>query len=251
LVEKLGGHTEPMVLTSPFVTGLGLDHPIDNGFLWHQTLGVPYLPGSGVKGLIRAWAEHWLNDRAHLERLFGRDARHERGPAAGNLIVFDAIPSAPVQLMAEVMTPHDGGWRVPGSATRAPSDWLSPKPIPFLAVAPDTNGDYPFQFAFAPRGGAETGEVEQALHYLKDALDWLGAGAKTAVGFGRFVDENKLEDEVLNAWRVGDRAEFFRQPVEIVELDLAEKKVRLMNTQSGNNLKGMRDLTKLKRRKKP
>src|SRR5260221_8597546 len=32
------------VTAERFVTGTGLPHPIENGFLWHHTLGVPYLP---------------------------------------------------------------------------------------------------------------------------------------------------------------------------------------------------------------
>jgi CRISPR-associated protein Cmr6 len=32
---------------------------VENGFLWHPTLGVPYLPGAAVKGLVRAYVEHW------------------------------------------------------------------------------------------------------------------------------------------------------------------------------------------------
>lgn len=43
--------------TAPFVTGMGNPHPLENGFTWHPTLGMPYLPGSAVKGLVRAAVE--------------------------------------------------------------------------------------------------------------------------------------------------------------------------------------------------
>ena len=35
--------------TSPFATGLGLEHPVENGFAFLTPYGVPYLAGSGVK----------------------------------------------------------------------------------------------------------------------------------------------------------------------------------------------------------
>ncbi|MBS9780604.1 MAG: hypothetical protein KGV51_08260, partial [Moraxellaceae bacterium] len=34
--------------------GLGNSHPLENGMLWHPTLGVPYFQGSTVKGMAKA-----------------------------------------------------------------------------------------------------------------------------------------------------------------------------------------------------
>jgi CRISPR-associated protein Cmr6 len=43
--------------TSPFVTGTGIEHPLENGFAFLNPYGVPYLPGSGIKGVARRAAE--------------------------------------------------------------------------------------------------------------------------------------------------------------------------------------------------
>jgi len=43
--------------TAPFATGLGMEHPVDNGFAFLAPYGLPYLPGSGVKGVVRSAAE--------------------------------------------------------------------------------------------------------------------------------------------------------------------------------------------------
>jgi len=43
--------------TSPFATGLGWEHPNENGFAFLDPYGLPYLPGSGVKGVMRLAAE--------------------------------------------------------------------------------------------------------------------------------------------------------------------------------------------------
>ncbi len=43
--------------TAPFATGLGNEHPIENGFAFLTPYGLPYLAGSGVKGILRHAAE--------------------------------------------------------------------------------------------------------------------------------------------------------------------------------------------------
>ncbi len=43
--------------TAPFVTGMGMEHPLENGFAFLDPYGVPYLPGSSVKGVLRRAAE--------------------------------------------------------------------------------------------------------------------------------------------------------------------------------------------------
>ena len=194
-VQALGGAVVRYATAAPFVVGTGLEHPVENGFLWHHVLGVPYLPGSAVKGLVRAWAQHWLekgtND-AEVVHLLGPHMQHEDHGKAGALIFFDALPCAPVKLIAEVLTPHDGGWRQ-GNADDAPSDWHNPVPIPYLAV----DADQTFQFAVAPRPGARRAEndLNTAMQWLEDALEWIGAGARTAIGLGRFMEEGKKAQE--------------------------------------------------------
>ena len=51
------GHTLPAISTAPFATGLGNEHPIENGFAFLTPYGLPYLAGSGVKGVLRRAAE--------------------------------------------------------------------------------------------------------------------------------------------------------------------------------------------------
>ncbi|HUM09057.1 MAG TPA: RAMP superfamily CRISPR-associated protein, partial [Acidocella sp.] len=41
------------IAIAPFTTGLGNEHPLENGFAFLNPYGLPYLPGSGVKGVLR------------------------------------------------------------------------------------------------------------------------------------------------------------------------------------------------------
>ena len=77
-------------------------------------------------------------------------------------------------------------------ASAAPADWHNPEPVPFLVVKQGTD----FNFMVAPRttGNTETdavilAELPRVMAELKNALEWLGAGAKTAVGYGRMKED--------------------------------------------------------------
>ena len=43
--------------SSPFMTGVGMEHPLEIGFAFLNPYGIPYLPGASVKGVIRKAAE--------------------------------------------------------------------------------------------------------------------------------------------------------------------------------------------------
>lgn len=47
----------PALNDAPLTTGLGMEHPLENGFAFLNPYGVPYLPGSSIKGVLRSAAE--------------------------------------------------------------------------------------------------------------------------------------------------------------------------------------------------
>ncbi|MDQ7002600.1 MAG: type III-B CRISPR module RAMP protein Cmr6, partial [Ghiorsea sp.] len=189
-----------------FVTGMGNNHPIENGFAWHPSLGVPYLTGAAVKGMVRAWCEVWKGfDQTQLNAWFGN------ADQSGSLIFFDAIPIHPVQLKADIMTPHYNQWYAKGDeasindGSNVPADWHDPVPVPFLVVEKDQS----FQFGIAKRPGFD-GDISDVLIALQEALQWLGAGAKTAAGYGRMhrneVEEKKINDAIQQEKHAKDAA---------------------------------------------
>ena len=88
---------------------------------------------------------------------------------------FDAVPTEVPQLELDVLTPHFPQWY---SGQNSPSDDQEPKPVLFLTVAPKSK----FLFALA---GPEA-DVNRAKEWLTLGLTELGAGAKTAAGYGWF-----------------------------------------------------------------
>lgn len=192
LLDSCKGQALNFKTTGPFVTGLGREHPVENGFAWHHTLGTPYLPGSSVKGIVRNWAEQWDSADAEITtRIFGPRSKNDSDASVGSVIFMDALPTAPVQLKADVMTPHYGPYYSEG---KDPGDWHNPIPIPFLVV----NEGQEFLFGIIPRTpGSKTDiqDCEIVKEWLFNALNYIGAGAKTAVGYGRFGHIVKLSKE--------------------------------------------------------
>jgi len=173
LVDARGGEAVAVTARSRFVTGLGRSHPVENGFAWHPTLGTPYLPGSSVKGLTRAWAE--MEGVAEVGRLLGDQ------DTAGAVAFLDAVPLSPVRLEADVLTPHYANW----TPDNPPGDWLSPTPVPFLVAAPG----WSMLCGIVPLASARDGDAATVKHWLISALEQCGAGAKTAVGYGHFQED--------------------------------------------------------------
>jgi CRISPR-associated protein Cmr6 len=85
--------------TSPFATGLGLEHPVENSFAFLSPYGLPYLAGSGVKGVLRRAAEELELDgklaAGTTKLLFGLDTEDIRRPEdarRGALTCWDVFP---------------------------------------------------------------------------------------------------------------------------------------------------------------
>jgi CRISPR-associated protein Cmr6 len=203
LLDNLKGQHKSYKTDWHFVTGMGNPHPVENGFSWHHTLAVPYLAGSAVKGLVRAWVEmndDDLDDTEKHQRLklwFGTADKEEIAEQSGAFIFFDAIPKQMPRLICDIMTPHMGKWYEKGgegvlTSDAIPADWHEPVPVHFLAVK---NAE--FVFSIAPRielAGIE--ELDKVFSALSNALEWLGAGAKTAAGYGYMTENENYADEI-------------------------------------------------------
>lgn len=202
LAASLQGQSHVFKASWHFVTGMGNPHPVENGLAWHPTLGVPYLTGAAVKGVVRSYIENYLDDKPEnrqklLLDWFGSDhkdpAKQVYDNQAGNLIFFDALPIKPVTLGVDIMTPHMGKWYEKGGnitdVTRqfdaVPADWHEPIPVSFLVAKEVT-----LLFSFALRQYPDANSKRPAIDLadvedvLNRALEQAGAGGKTATGYG-------------------------------------------------------------------
>lgn len=178
-----------------FVSGLGATHPSETGFIWHRTLGVPYLPGSSLKGAVRAWLTYWDSDEESEKRV--RELFGDTESGQGKLIFFDVLPVECPKLELDIMNPHYAPYYSSNNPDEnPPGDYYSPNPIHFLTVAPGQK----FEFIVAPTPNSELGEtdIDQVVELLKSALSTIGCGAKTAVGYGLF---DKFDNQTESIFR--------------------------------------------------
>jgi CRISPR-associated protein Cmr6 len=178
LTHALGGEFRIYELRERLITGIGLDHPVEVGFLWDHIIGVPYIAGSSIKGLVRDWAENWANEKEEINKIFGSRSDNDDNQV-GSVLFLDCLPYEKIDLEVDIMTPHYTSYY---SGGEPPGDWNKPTPISFLTVAKSQK----FIFFVAPRIKEDRKDCAMVLEWLDGALINLGAGAKTATGYGCF-----------------------------------------------------------------
>lgn len=140
---------------------------------------------------------YYLDDKedrrlAFLQRLLAdvtfRQSIHTRGA----LNCWDVFP-VPTnnKLVVEIMTPHHAGYYMNG---QTPHDAESPVPVPFLALPAHSVFDFHVVCASHRLPASLRATWRSSLHQIfQVAFDWLGFGAKTAVGYGAM--ERQIEPE--------------------------------------------------------
>lgn len=188
----------PQIITRRFrvqsrlIVGLGGESVHETSISLQRIYGVPYIPGSALKGLARRYAQAaTAGDSAHPLASKGVDHRALFGDqdSAAYLTYFDAwyIPaSAPEDrlLARDVMTVHHPDYYGKRGDASPPWDFDDPIPVPFLSA----RGEY----LIAVRGPSDAWS-QAAMSILERALAEWGVGAKTSSGYGRLVPAEARE----------------------------------------------------------
>lgn len=220
---------------APFATGLGMEHPLENGFAFLNPYGLAYLPGSSIKGVLRRAAEELAGELIEADRmgwnpdaitaLFGLESEdRQKEHTRGALTFWDALPKPAKNSMGmEVMTPHYGGY-YKGETT--PHDAGQPNPIVFLVVPADS--EFTFHLTCdkcrLPESLSATWQ-DLMRDAFSHAFDWLGFGAKTAVGYGA-MKRDEPREAVIRKGRE-DRAHQALQAAEARRREEAKQAVRM------------------------
>jgi CRISPR-associated protein Cmr6 len=189
--------------TAPFTTGLGNEHPLENGFAFLNPYGLPCLPGSGVKGVLRQAAREladgewgdthgWRDGQLYplltgpddarkpvrdrngqpvvlsmADVLFGREtADGDSVHVRGSLSFWDVIPQiAGDALHVEIMTPHQSHY-YQQKQDRKSGDSVTPH---------DSGQPVPIAFLTVPPGSGFTFHVVCDLAHLQRLAPELAA----------------------------------------------------------------------------
>ncbi|WPD23138.1 MAG: type III-B CRISPR module RAMP protein Cmr6 [Candidatus Electrothrix scaldis] len=177
-------------------TGLGMAHVLEAQVCRHPVYGMPYIPGSALKGLARAKAREYAQkqkDREQVKQfnkvidiLFGTSTDALEADA-GYLIFHDAwwIPKQEggcedKPYVPEVVTVHAAEYYANQGREGTPHpDMESPNPNQQLAVQGS--------FYFVVEGAQQWAELGRK--FLTIALEEEGIGGKVAAGYGYFEEE--------------------------------------------------------------
>ena len=177
------------------VVGLGSEHVKETSMTFHHIYGIPYIPGSAVKGVLRHW---WLQENEDFINNKGKIDEKLALEDAGFLTVFgsqeqrgevqflDAYPDE-VNFAIDIMNPHYPDYY---SGNKPPTDHQNPVPINFLTVEETT-----FRFVFLAKDQKPLDELKKRF---QKTLEIKGIGAKTSVGYGYFRGFNDQTDIITD-----------------------------------------------------
>lgn len=179
------------------IIGLGSEHVQETNMTLHHIYGIPYIPGSAVKGVLRHWwfqvlqeDKDFIDDKGKVDEtkaitdsdfldflaVFGSQKQR------GKVQFLDAYPEE-VHFATDIMNPHYADYY---SGKEPPTDHQRLVPINFLTVEKTT-----FRFVFLAK---EQEHLDHLKDRFKNALEIKGVGAKTAVGYGYFRIEDESKD---------------------------------------------------------
>ena len=197
------------------IIGIGEKGALEVGLKLHHTWGVPYLPGSALKGVAAATA-HLLVDGEGWQKAIKNEDGKLNAPGdyhrflfgttdeSGAIEFLDALwvpsrKSEKLPIHQDVMTVHHAEYYQNSDKPPAPSDTDNPNPVSFASI----NGTYLVALRARPGFWSQDQKKEQsrwldiALDLIKKGLKDLGIGAKTNAGYGRMD---------LNSHHCSDRA---------------------------------------------
>jgi CRISPR-associated protein Cmr6 len=182
----------------------------EGSVLLHHTYGVPYVPGSALRGVVRAWVRslpqkpgRMKTTKPSVDLLFGYTEEGERGGQAGFFDFWDAlwVPESPAKVRADwsplardIVNPHQSEYYT-GEAN-SPDVREDPVPTENLTVRPGTKFFGAIEFR-STSDAVLAPWLEWLKNSLADAVKLRGAGAKTRAGYGRL--------ELTEWWPAGEK----------------------------------------------
>ncbi|NLZ45860.1 MAG: type III-B CRISPR module RAMP protein Cmr6 [Clostridiales bacterium] len=190
IAESLPFHkTYEFIPDNKLAVGIGCESPFSSIALitLHPVYGIPYIPGSAIKGVIRncyiqkefnGKEEEALRD-GNFIKLFGNSADSDNlGNSKQKLLFFDAFPNEEFEISWDVQTPHFKDY-YDREGKKQPLDTIEPNPIAFPVVK---NTKFKIYICSYDKD-CDLSLIENN-NILKDAFGTYGIGAKTSLGYG-------------------------------------------------------------------
>lgn len=203
---------------SPLICGTGNKNALEIGATFMHPYGMPYIPGSSIKGVASSYAEGaggdtWRKTNAGKYDggeasviLFGGIQKKKSFSAAVDILDAWWMPiDATSPFMLDILTPHQKSYY---AEKGFPDGTDSPVPVTFLVLKPGQ------KFIFAVRGQEPLRKLAKTI--IRQAFEVGGAGGKTRSGYGRFA-YLESESDILDAVRQAQTPEELKQRLGNVE----------------------------------
>lgn len=203
LVEDLADEALKMTFipAGRLIIGLGQPSVYETSLTLHHLYGIPYIPGSALKGMTRNWLlgelfsqdEKEALDDEGFRQIFGGPKTNTLKAQRGGVRFFDAFPLEEPKLVFDIINPHYASYYSDPEGKKSPGDYDTPIPIVFLTV--ETKMGFRIVLTAQENSLIQRGKfsgkriLPTAAQYLKEALADQGLGAKTSVGYGYALDE--------------------------------------------------------------
>ncbi|WP_185150179.1 type III-B CRISPR module RAMP protein Cmr6 [Fundicoccus ignavus] len=167
---------------SPYITGLGSEHITETGITLHPTYGVPFIPGSMLKGVFNQWLHKILKHDESLLSLLNltgieEDKTNNIEGSKGYLTFHDSFFDQ-LTLKNDIMTPHFSDYYRENRFIEE----SAPNPIAFKVVEFKDSTK-----VWITWGNEITVDDKDKLgRLICKAINETGLGAKTTVGYGFF-----------------------------------------------------------------
>jgi len=199
---------------SRLIIGLGSYHPLETSITLHHIFGIPYIPGTALKGVCRmsvfwklAQEKKNINLTNFQNQFYGNRNSEDSKTLKyqflfgaqdfkGLLVFLDAYPNIPDDgkvFDLDIMNVHYPEYY---SGDEPPTDWQNPNPIFFLTIKEGISfhfsilfDEYKFNHELDEETKKEIGLNnldEEIAHIITEALKEFGIGAKTRLGYGIF-----------------------------------------------------------------
>ncbi|CCO22021.1 type III-B CRISPR module RAMP protein Cmr6 [Maridesulfovibrio hydrothermalis] len=183
-LEKTGALILEAKTGSKFISGLSYGAAMHVGFSLHHTYGVPYIPGSSVKGACKAIAS--LEAKDEISDIYGED-----DDSNGKVLFLDSFPVPLIKkisdlLVLDVITPHHTKGNSGEKGYESAPDIEEPVPVEFIVVPKGIT----FTFAFICQDEKHRDIVTKHWQLACDE----GFGAKSSNGYGYFEPIKSTEE---------------------------------------------------------
>jgi len=183
-IKKLGLKVKEVNLKSEnkLIIGLGNANVYETSITLHHIYGIPFIPASAIKGMLRSYIienEFNKNEEEALKEKWFVDIFGDNS-IKGKVYFFDAF-FEDFEIEKDIMNPHYPDYY---DEKDFPTDCQNPRPINFLVVK---NASTKIVFGIKKGFFIKNEDVLDFIHSkLKSAFKEFGIGAKTSVGYGYF-----------------------------------------------------------------